>query len=219
MDTAGRVRSIVKPVVGVIGVRDREEGPENSPDLSSGVGFPSPSRTRVSIDFSRLPLSPFKTAKFLFSSVNPISLSLLSFESKSALPSDPTAVPNTLDCLFLLGDGDLLLAGSGLLGSGTCLAAASFLAFEESGKIELADRKPNLLPVLGGKGGGLSSEFVLPVSCLFGALIDLSWYFCLMNLSIAISASSASTGMGGFAFCGLNILFDATFPIRLIVCF
>ncbi len=63
-----------------------------------------------------------------------------------------------------------------------------------------ADLKPNLLPVFGGRGGGWSSEFVLPVLCLVGGLTALSWYFCRMNLSIAESASSASKGTGGLVF-------------------
>jgi hypothetical protein len=174
VEIVGPVRSIVRPVVGVIGVRDREEGPENSPDFSSGVNFPSPSRTKVSIDFSRFPLSPLRTATFLLSSVNPISLNFTSFDSNSVPPSAPTAVPKTLDGLFLLGLGDLFLTGSGLLDSWACLAAASFFAFEDIGSIDETDRKPNLLPVFGGGGGGMSSEFVLPVSFLFGAFIDLS---------------------------------------------
>jgi hypothetical protein len=71
-----------------------------------------------------------------------------------------------------------------------------------------ADRNPNLLPVFGGSGGGVSSDSVLPVvpvSCRTGACARpppklLSWYFCLINRSMAESASSASNGMAGFAF-------------------
>lgn len=82
-----------------------------------------------------------------------------------------------------------------------CLAAASLRDFEESGKIEEADLKPNLLPGFGGKGGGWSSEFVLPVLFLaVGFAAALSIYLPLMNLSIAESASSTSKGIGGFAF-------------------
>jgi hypothetical protein len=69
--------------------------------------------------------------------------------------------------------------------------------------MEEADLKPNLLPVFGGRGGGWSSEFVLPVLCFAGGLTDLSTYFCRMNLSIAESASSASKGIGGRVFWGL----------------
>jgi hypothetical protein len=72
---------------------------------------------------------------------------------------------------------------------------------DERGKMEVADLNPNLLPVFGGNGGGISSEFVLPVSCLAAAA--LSAYFCLMKRSIAASASSASMGMGGLVFWGL----------------
>ncbi len=94
---------IVNPAL--IGVRDRKGGAGIS--LAGPVDpLPSPSRTRVSIDFSRLPPSPFKTAIFLRSSVNPISRSLAIFSSKSSFPSDPTEVPKIRDGLLLGGDGD-----------------------------------------------------------------------------------------------------------------
>jgi hypothetical protein len=68
------VRLIVIPADGVIGVRDRDDGPEFPADFSAGVGAcPSPSLTRVSIDFSTFPPCPFKMVRFLFSSRNPIS--------------------------------------------------------------------------------------------------------------------------------------------------
>jgi hypothetical protein len=160
------------------------------------------------MDLSRLPPSPFKTVMFLLSSLNPISRSLAIFASKSSEPSAPTAVPNTRDGLFLLGgDGDLSRESG---------RAASRRALEDNGKIDEADLKPNLLPGFGGSGGGWSSEFVLPVFCRACALIALSWYFCLINLSIAESASSASNGTGGLVFSGLYIRLDATFPTRFI---
>lgn len=85
---------------------------------------------------------------FLFSSLNPISRSLANFISRSSVPSAPTAAPNILDCLFLRGDGDRWRPVSK-----SCLAA-SFFAFDDNGKIEEADLKPNLLPGFGGNGGG-----------------------------------------------------------------
>lgn len=200
------MRSIVIPAVGVIGVRDRDAGPELPPDLSTPFPPPSPSLTRASIDLSRLPPRPFKTFRFLLSSLKPISRSLASFDSKSS----GLSTPNTRDGLFLLGgEGDLSRE------SGRA-AAASRRALEDNGKIDEADLKPNLLPVFGGRGGGWSSEFVLPVFCRACALTTLSWYFCLMNLSIAESASSASNGTGGLVLSGLYIRFDATFPTRFI---
>lgn len=67
--------------------------------------------------------------------------------SKSPAVGDPTSAPNNLEGLFLLG-GDWERS----LESGR--AAASRRAFEDKGKIEEADLKPNLLPGLGGRGGG-----------------------------------------------------------------
>lgn len=76
-DDFSRVRLIVMPAVGespaLNGVRDRDEGPEPSPNL-----------TNVSIDFSRLPESPFRTVKLRFSSMKPISRKVASFPSKSS---------------------------------------------------------------------------------------------------------------------------------------
>ncbi len=79
-----------------------------------------------------------------------------------------------------------------------------------------ADLKPNLLPVFGGSGGGLSSEFVLPVLFRAGPFRTLSWYLFLINLSIAESASSTSNGIGGLVLLGLYMRFEVTFPIRFI---
>lgn len=142
---------------GVIGVRDpRDE--EESPAL---LPFPSPNRTRVSIVFSRLPPSPFSTARFLFGSANPISRNLAILPAKSSGP-----VPTFAD--GLLSTGLLLYSGEGdrLRGSTSTGGGGSRRDFEESGKMEEADLKPNLLPVLGGSGGGWSSELeLLPVSC------------------------------------------------------
>lgn len=196
------------------GVLDFEDDSMDSGFFAGATGaFPSPNLTKVSIDFSRLPPSPFSTAKFLFSSANPISRSFAILASKSSFPYSPTAAPNTLDCLLRFGDGVFSFSASK-----SCRAAASRLDFDESGNIEEADLNPNLLPVFGGNGGGWSSEFVLPVLCLAGAFTDLSTYFCLMNLSNAESASSTSNGIGGFVFWGLYIRFDAVFPNRFMCC-
>jgi hypothetical protein len=185
------VRFIVNPAPEFRGDRDREEGA-----APAGLRPPaplSPIRTKVSIDFSRLPPSALRIAIFLCSSLKPISRSFAIFKSSSS-ESPATEVPITLDCLFLGGDGVLCPEFS----KSDCAAARRF--FEESGKMEDADLKPNLLPVLGGRGGGWSSEFVLPVLFRSGALTVLSIYFCRINLSIAESASSTSNGIGGFAF-------------------
>ncbi len=135
------MRSRVNPAAFGCGVLDRDEGVGNSPEVITPVGLlPSPSRTRVSIDFSRLPPSPLKTAAFLFSSVNPISRSLAIFKSVSSARPDPTDAPKTRDSFFLGGNGDYRLSTSDL-------AAASRRAFELNGTIEAADLKPLLLPV------------------------------------------------------------------------
>ena len=96
----------------------------------------------------------------------------------------------------------------------------------ECGKVEEAARSPklNLLPGLGGSGGGRSSVelvLVLPVFCRLPRLVPLPEkmrcsYFCLMNLSKAPSTSSTSTGMDGFTFWGLYFRFDAALPVLFI---
>ena len=114
-----RVRSIVSPVEVLMGVRERDEGPELDFAIPPGVD-PPPSLTKVSIDFSKLPCSPFRTVMFLFSSMKPISRSFVNFMSKSSAPSDPTDAPNTFDGLFLLsGEGDRARRSKSL-----CAAAA-----------------------------------------------------------------------------------------------
>lgn len=174
------------------GVREREGGPL----LGFGnptVPVPSPSFTRVSMDFSKFPLCPLRTDAFLFSSAKPISRSWANFVSRSS------GSPSTFEALFLLsGEG-----GRGGCSYSLCAAAAWRRAFDDRGKIDEADLKPNLCPGFGGRGGGWSSEFVLPVLCLTGGFAALSWYFCLMNLSIAESVSSASKRTGGRWFWAL----------------
>ena len=43
-------------------------------------------------------------------------------------------------------------------------------------------------------------------------------YFCLMNLSMALSTSSISIGIWGFVFRGLYVLFDSVLPTRFMCC-
>ena len=175
--------------LGVLGVRE----PRDEDESFARFPFPSPSRTNVSIDFSKLPPSPFNTARFLLSSINPMSRNLPIFPARSMWP-EPTCAPKTFDSLFLGGEGDrrlVILTGVG----------GSRLFLEDKGNIEEADLKPNLDPVFGGNGGGWSSEFELPVSCR--AATACSWYFARINLSIAESASSISNGIGGLSLCRL----------------
>lgn len=63
--------------------------------------------------------------------------------------------------------------------------------------------EPNLLNVLGGRGGGVSSDSVLPVLGRRVEAKGLFMYFARINRSMAVSASSASIGTGGLLFCGL----------------
>lgn len=207
-----RVRSTdIPPADGVTGVREPDERAKSCPGLDMPVPpWVSPALTRVPIALCKSPPTFFKAARFCLSSLNPISYNLAKLVSKSAGVGSPTSVPNNFEGLFRLGGvGDR----SRETGRG---AAASRFALEDNGKIEDADLNPNLIPVLGGRGGGWSSEFVLPVCCCVCALGVRSWYFCLINLSIAESASSASKGMGGLAFCGLYIRFDEAFPTRFM---
>ena len=72
------------PLVGVdfgAGVRDRELGL-----------LPSPSRTKDSTVFSRLPLRPLRMVALRLSSGNPISLRTVSFDSNEA-PISPMLAP------------------------------------------------------------------------------------------------------------------------------
>jgi hypothetical protein len=69
--------------------------------------------------------------------------------------------------------------------------------------MDAADRKPTRLGVLGGRGGGVSSDSVLPVLCRLPVLKVRFMYFCRMYRSMAPSISSASTGSCTFLFWGL----------------
>lgn len=173
MDALGgdfpRARPIEIPAVGLIGVLDPEEGPEMSPAFEPPLDpSPSPSRTRVSIDFSRFPDSPFNTAAFLCSSLNPMSRKVDSFPSRSSWASWATDEPNTRDGLLLGGEGDLRCDESKYVGAAACLD------FEDNGKIEDADLNPNLPPVFGGRGGGSSEPVLLPVLFRAGGLTAFS---------------------------------------------
>lgn len=87
----------------VAGVRDLDGGPERS-EFSTRPDR-SPSRTKVSTDFSRLPFRPLSMVMFRFSSANPMSRSLANFMIMLSSEDCPeaTAVPKTLDGLFFLG--------------------------------------------------------------------------------------------------------------------
>ena len=85
------------------------------------------------------------------------------------------------------------------------------ISCRESGSAEDADLKPRLyrFPVLGGSGGGCSSELRgLAISWRIGfwtvspERVRLS-YFCRMYRSIAASISSTSSGTDGLTFFGL----------------
>lgn len=93
----------------------------------------------------------------------------------------------------------------------------------ERWKVELALRrlKPNFLPGLGGSGGGSSFQEpvpVLPVFCRTAGIAAVpsdnvrSSYFWRMNLSIAESTISASTGMSALRFLGFHRALLLTFP-------
>lgn len=132
----------LKGKFGDIGVRDPLEDEESLALLP----LPSPSRTRVSMVFSTFPPRPFSTARFLLSSMNPMSRNLAILPVKSRGPA-PLVTPKMFGSLLLSGEGDLR---SGISTGG----GGSRRDFEDRGNIEEADRKPNLLPVLGGSGGG-----------------------------------------------------------------
>ena len=167
-------------------------------------GFVPSRRTRFSTVLSKFPLKLFKISEFLLLSLKPISRRDASFMSK-LLSTLVIFMPKTwLGLLVFCGLGrsvDFSLpvhAGDrgGVKRSGLDLW-----------KVELAllRLKPNLLPGLGGRGGGSSFQLlalVLPVFCRTAGLDapDASAfcsYFCRMNFSIATSTSSASMGMSG----------------------
>jgi hypothetical protein len=167
--------------------------------------LPSPSRTNVSTDFSTLPSSPRSTCMFLLSSGNPISLRYAIFVSKPSSRLPPTSAPKNLAGFLSFGGGD----GSrpNPLSPGE---TGGLSVLDRTGKVEDAARrlgKWNLLLGFGGRGGGRSSELVLPVFWRDPGAESpaniLCSYFCLMKRSITPSTSSASTGIAGFVFRGL----------------
>lgn len=175
-----------------------------------GAPFPSPSRTRVSMVFSRSPLTPFKTMALRLSSVKPISRSCVSFRAMASVPSStvpPTVAPKTFEGLFRSS-----------LGCSSNWWEELFLDRNDKGNVELVFlKKP---PVFGGGGGGTpSSDSALRRDRPFPfALAVFVTYFALMNRSMAESASSASTGTGGCLLSGLYILFEALLPTFFILC-
>lgn len=180
------------------------------------AAFPSPNLIKASTVLSRLPLRPFNTARFLFSSGNPISFRIVSFESNPS-PDPPTLDPKTLEALFTLG------------GDGSCenppkLGETGGVTFLDTGKVEEAARrpKPNLFPGFGGRGGGRSStELVLPVFCRVpgreSTVNALCSYFCRIYRSIAPSTSSISIGICALTFLALKWRFDSVLPIRFML--
>ena len=101
----GKVRPEEPPAL--VGVRETEP--------LRGL-LPSPNLTKVSMDFSKFPLRPFKTVAFLFSSKNPMSLNLNILFSCSSLPEEATWVPKTRDGLLRTrGDEGLYSSGSSFM--------------------------------------------------------------------------------------------------------
>lgn len=192
---------------------------------------PSPSLTSVSIAFSRFPLKPLRICIFFLSSVNPISLNVLSFTSM-LLPEEPRSVPKTCDCLLTFGDGAGARLKLNLISSFGGVGGAGGLAFRcrprlPNGSDAARKENPaNLLPGFGGRAGpllskdlllaGLSRPLVSTLTLRWPEQNTLSWYFALMNLCISESASSVSNGIFGFVLRGFRRTFDAEFPTRLM---
>lgn len=122
---------------------------------------PSPNLTKVSTDFSTLPSRPRSTCMFLLSSENPMSLKCAIFVSNPSSRLAPTSAPRNLAGFLSFGGGD----GSrpNPLNPGE---VGGLSVLDRVGKVDDAARKVgkwNLLFGLGGRGGGRSSELVLPV--------------------------------------------------------
>lgn len=123
--------------------------------------LPSPNLTNVSTDFSTLPSRPRSTCMFLLSSANPISLKYANFVSNPSSRLAPTSAPRNLAGFLSFGGGD----GSrpNPLNPGE---VGGLSVLDRTGKLDDAPRrlgKWNLLLGFGGRGGGRSSELVLPV--------------------------------------------------------
>jgi hypothetical protein len=195
--------------------------------LGAGVGpreidfIPSPSLTSVSTAVSTLPFVLFRTSEFLLLSVKPMSRNEANFASKSfAFPV--IFIPNNWLGLLFRGLGISPLADLSLavyVGDRGGVIRSCF----DRWNVELALRrlKPNFLPGLGGRGGGSSFQEpvpVLPVFCrtagMPGAPSDnvRNSYFCRINLSMAESTMSASTGMSALTFFGFQFALLLVFP-------
>lgn len=164
------------------------------------VGFCSPNLINASTALSRLPLRPLSTVELRFSSGNPISLKVASFDSNPS-PEVFTLDPNTLDGLFTLG-GDVSCPLKPLSPGDT--GGVTFLGNVEA----FCNPNPKRFVGFGGRGGGLSStELELPVFDRVPGRESFMKvrcsYFCRMNLSIALSTSSMSIGICGFMLRGL----------------
>lgn len=173
-------------------------------------GFCSPNRINASTVRSRLPLRPFNTVEFLFSSGKPISRRVANFDSMPS-PDVCTLDPNTRDGLLTRG-GDSCPKPPSPGDTGGVRLRGEVAAF----------RSPNpKRPVgFGGSGGGLSSELVLPVFCRVLGRVSCMYircsYFCRMYRSMALSTSSTSMGICGFTLRGLYVLLDSEFPMRFM---
>jgi hypothetical protein len=195
-----KLRPFARGSVGGVGVVPR--------DLV--VWFCSPSLIKASTVRSKLPLRPFNTVELRLSSGKPMSRKLASFES-SPSPDVWMLDPNTLDGLFTRGGDPSCpkLPSPGDTGGVMLREVAAFRS-----------PKPKRPVGLGGNGGGLSSELVLPVFCRVpgreSCMYTLCSYFCRMYLSIALSTSSTSMGICGFALRGLYVLFDSALPMRFM---
>jgi hypothetical protein len=173
--------------------------------------FCSPSLINASTVRSRLPLRPLSTVELRFSSGKPMSLNVANLDS-SPSPDVCMLEPNTLD---------------GLLTRGGEVSCPKLPSPGDTGGVRLrgdvaALRSPNpKRPVgLGGKGGGRSSELVLPVFCRVPGRVSFMYilcsYFCRTYRSMALSTSSISMGIWGFVLRGLYVLFDSAFPMRFM---
>lgn len=171
-------------------------------------GSLGPSLTSIAIVLSRSPPCRLSMSMFLSLSGKPISRNCASFSCKSLSGNSLT-------------EPEVGLYSTGVTLNASCTPALSF--FEDV--LKLNPKNLCFLAVGGSSGvGGGWNDCVklgdtsareggsgLPSTRLF------SWYFFRMNLSMAESTSSASSGISGFLFFGLKCLFDAVLPFCFIL--